>query len=71
MPSWVDGWMDGRIVGKTDRQTDIKTNCGKVGRMDGRMNDFIKGWIAKGWRERATGRSVMMFGNNLIISFPL
>ena len=38
--------------------------------MAGRKNDFIKGWIAKGWRDRATDRSVM-FGNNLIIFFPL
>jgi len=32
------------------------------------MNDFIKGKIAKGLTERATDRSVMVFGNNLIIS---
>jgi hypothetical protein len=58
----MDGWID--------RQTDLKTNGGKEGRMAGRKNDFRKGWIAKGWRDRATDRSVM-FGNNLIIFFPL
>jgi hypothetical protein len=53
---------------QTNRQTDIKKFCGKEGRSNGRKNDFIKGWIAKGLRERATDRPVMMFGNNLIIS---
>ena len=42
----------------------------KEGRMDGRKNGFIKGWIEKGSKKRATDRSVM-FGNNLIIFFPL
>jgi hypothetical protein len=70
MDGWNDGWMDCRMDGWIDRQTDIKTNGGKDGRMVGRKNDFITGWIAKGLRERATDRSVM-FGNNLIIFIPL
>ena len=39
--------------------------------MDGRKNDFIKGWIANGWKERATDRSVIIFDNNVIIFFLL
>ena len=39
--------------------------------MDGRKNDFIKGWIGIGCKERATDRPVIIFGNNVIIFFPL
>jgi len=39
--------------------------------MDGWNHEwFYKKWIAKGWKERTTDRSVM-FGNNLLIFFPL
>jgi hypothetical protein len=31
--------------------------------MDGRKNDFIKGWIVNGWRERLTDRPVIIFIN--------
>ena len=67
LDGWMDGWMDGLMDdwmhGWMDRQTDEYKDGGKEGRMVGRKNGFIKGWIAKGWRERATDRSVM-FGNN-------
>jgi len=39
--------------------------------MDGRKNDFIKGSLLNGWKESATDRPVIIFGNDLIIFFPL
>jgi hypothetical protein len=38
--------------------------------LNGRKNDFIKGLIANGWKERTTDRLVIIFGNNLLIFFP-
>jgi hypothetical protein len=39
--------------------------------MDGRKNDFMKGSLMNEWKERATDRPVIIFGNNLIILVPL
>jgi len=39
--------------------------------VDGEKNDFVKRWIANGWKEKATDRPVIIFDHNLIICFPL